>query len=127
MMRCRWASSQPVQHLQTFLFAALLNGLAHDDLRSWLVAPVVEREPRSFARLFDGPAGEPLGHFCYVFLRVSAIDAESVQLHQFAGIVLVQARISVLSCGICLGAHGRDRMRSDTRMIVEIEKHGRAL
>src|SRR6185369_15316334 len=43
------------------------------------------------ARLKDGPTGEAARHFLHVFLRVAAIDAESMQLHQLARVVFIDA------------------------------------
>ena len=49
------------------------------------------------ARSADGPAREDLRELLHVLLRVAAVDAERVQLQQFARVVLVEA--ALLSAG----------------------------
>src|ERR1700682_2490304 len=44
-----------------------------------------------FSRLIERPSGEDFGNFGDIFLRVAAVYAERVQLHQFAAVVFVQA------------------------------------
>ena len=46
-------------------------------------------EPATEVRGFNGPARKGACHFLNVSLRIPAIDAEGVQLHQFARVVLV--------------------------------------
>ena len=43
------------------------------------------------ARLEDGPTGKAARDFLHIFLRVTTIDAERVQLHQLARVVFVDA------------------------------------
>src|SRR6185369_12853165 len=43
------------------------------------------------ARLKDGPASKAARYFLHVFLCVTAIDAECVQLHQLARVVFIDA------------------------------------
>ena len=43
------------------------------------------------ARLKNSPAGETTRYFLHVLLCVSAIDAESMQLHQLACVIFVDA------------------------------------
>ena len=47
-------------------------------------------EAAALPRVVDRPAGERARHFGDVLLRVAAVDAERVQLHQLAAVVLVQ-------------------------------------
>ena len=54
-------------------------------------AALVEFEIAAAPRIANGPAGEAAGHFGYVLLGVSAIDAEGVQFHQLAAVVFIQA------------------------------------
>src|SRR5262245_65240969 len=62
-----------------------------------LLALVVHRGPEEKApldpRAIDRPAGEGACDFGDVALRVAAVDAERVQLHQLARVVLVEARL----------------------------------
>src|SRR6266849_6390779 len=95
-------------------------------------------EAATFFRLFDGPTREHLGNFGDVFLRVSAVDAESVKLHQLAAIVFVQAACHlsfsverpILNTPIAafLVASGRDsqsNVRAGTyaQPVVEVKQH----
>ena len=80
----------------------------------------------------DGPAGEGARHLDDVVLRVAAVDAQGVQLHQLAGVVLVQA---ALALGRRLGGaprphplhfvvHRRRHVRRGGRLrVVEVEEH----
>src|SRR5215211_5082910 len=51
------------------------------------------------ARREDRPAGEGARHLLHVLLRVAALDAERVQLHQLARVVLVDAAPHALLLG----------------------------
>src|SRR5690606_16292982 len=68
----------------------------------------------------EGPAGEGPGQLDHVLLRVPAVDAQRVQLEQFAGIVLVQpaSRALALRPEPCRG-----RTRPDGQEVVEVEEH----
>ena len=52
------------------------------------------------ARRKDGPASETTRNFLHVFLCVAAVNAERVQLHQFARVVLIDA--ASLSCAFAV-------------------------
>src|SRR6185369_7200821 len=56
----------------------------------------------STAWLEDGPAGETSRDFLHVFLRVTTVDAECVQLHQLARVVFVDATAWSLLLGLLL-------------------------
>ena len=93
--------------------------------------------------LFDRPTGEAARHLGDIFLRVAAVDAERVQLHQFAAVVFVEAArtffrllrarsgsaeaspVRLLArCSLC-GCTGCG-VRIGTQIVVEIKKHRRA-
>ena len=91
--------------------------------------------------LLDRPAGERARHLGDVLLRVAAVDAERVQLHQLARVVLVQPARRAWRCrraGIA-GMAGVERRRRRAHRgracgrsvgahpVVEIEEHRRAL
>ena len=65
----------------------------HDLLAVCRVCAVRRRIPAS-GRPRDGPAGEARGDLHDVLLRVAAVDAERVQLHQLARVVLVEALLA---------------------------------
>ena len=71
--------------------------------------------------LLNCPSRKATRDFLHVFLRVTAVDAERVQLHQLARIVFVEAAVDasrfVSFCRIRTGHAGSP--------IVEIEKHRR--
>ena len=90
--RGRWMKRHEVEHAINVRRAeAGTDGLAEDNFR----AVVVEVLPKFDAALVEqflgthGPAGEAAGDFHHVALRVAAVDAEGVQLHQLAGVILV--------------------------------------
>ena len=76
----------------------LLDFFAEDFLGAGLVAALVELEAAAALRAVDGPAGEDARHLGDVRLGVAAVDAEGVQLHQFASVVFVEAFGSFLFC-----------------------------
>ena len=78
-------------HLSVFHAAAGGNLHAQHGLLAFVVNAIVVNEFAATVRLSDGPPGETAGYFDDVLLRVSAIDAQSVQLHQLARVVFVQA------------------------------------
>src|SRR5205823_11439202 len=61
-------------------------------LCSWLVHAFIEVKLTTPPGFSDRPAGQYARQFSNILLRVTAIYAEGVQLHNFAGIVLIQAR-----------------------------------
>src|SRR5205807_10359426 len=82
---------QDAQHLHAFFFALWFDSVAEDDLVAGLMHALFEPEPAAFLGLLDRPAGKYACHFCDISLGVAAIDAQGVQLHQLAPIILVQA------------------------------------
>src|SRR6185312_8216166 len=146
-----------LQRLHTFLLAILLEFLAQHDLCTGLVHALFKLEFTALLRLLDGPSGEHLCELGHILLRVSAIYAEGVQLHDLARVVFVQPAATLVFLRIRIWAWrlrrpihdsakrtthkapalleasgtapilGEVRIRSDTLPIVEIEKHRRAL
>ena len=57
---------------------------------------IQHRRPRHRPRREDRPARETARNFLHVLLRVTAINAERVQFHQFARVVFIDAAPSVL-------------------------------
>jgi hypothetical protein len=113
---------QNIQHLlAVFDAAAGRDHVAQHDLLALVVQLVVVEEAAAFTRLLNAPAGEAARHFGDVFLRVAAVHAERVQLHQLAPVVLVQAALHfpLLVVGVQVRTHGLE--------IVQEEKHGRTL
>ena len=87
------------QHLERFFavfLAAVVEGVAHHDFLALGVEFRTEHEFGIAPRLANGPAGESIGHFDHVLLRVARIDADGVQLHHFAAVVFVQAALLLL-------------------------------
>src|SRR5262249_14462247 len=87
---------QQVEHLLAFLFALLADALPEDELWSRLMSALVEVEGSALLRLFDAPPGQDLRQLGDVLLGVAAIDAERMQLHDFARVVFVQSAGAVL-------------------------------
>ena len=90
-----------------------------------LVAAVVHARPEDetgvVARTLDRPAGERARHLGDVRLRVAAVHAERVQLHQLARVVLVQPRLPAT-----LGApRGHGEVRPGGEPVVQVEEHRR--
>ena len=69
----------------------------------------------------DRPARETPGNFLHVFLGVPALDAERVQFHQLARVVLVQAAAGAVLPG------KRTSFRCRALPVVEVEEHRGAL
>ena len=77
---------------QAFLFAVRLDAMPEHDLVAGLVHCVRSKmEAAALSRLLERPAGKDAGDFGDVLLRVAAVHAEGVQLHQFAAIVFVES------------------------------------
>src|SRR5439155_24602128 len=77
--------------LAIFLAAAGLDRVAQHVLFTVVVHPRIEAVAAALTRLRDGPARKAARHFDDVLLRVAAVHAERVQLHQLAAVVFVQA------------------------------------
>ncbi len=78
-----------VEHALAIVHAAAgFDRVAEHDLFAAVVARRREHEPRSLARLHR-PTGERASDVDDVLLCVAAVDAEGMQLHQLAGVILV--------------------------------------
>src|SRR5439155_15636030 len=76
--------------------AAGLDLVSEHDLRSGIVHPRLEPESAALPRIRDRPARETPRDVDDVVLRVAAVDAERVQLHQLAAVVLVESALRAL-------------------------------
>src|SRR5665213_3793022 len=91
MMRGVRVARQQIEHFLPIPDASGLDLMAEHGLGIWIVKPLVEPELRIASRRANRPASEALGHFNDILLRISAIDAQGVQFHQFPAIVFVKA------------------------------------
>src|SRR5689334_18176902 len=80
-----------LEHLDALFLAVLLDLLAQDDLHAGFVHALVEIEVPATPRFFDGPAAEDARDLGHIFLRVTAVYPERVQLHELARVVFIQA------------------------------------
>ena len=74
--------------------------------------------------LADRPAGEDLGDLGDVVLGVSAVDSDGVELHEFAGVVFVEAAGAFFL--VIAGTVGELGVGADAGGVVEIVQHGGA-
>ena len=89
--------SQQVEQPFTFRDAlARRELLTEHGLRAGVMQNRIEAERGRFIRTFHRPAGEYTRGLCHILLTVSTVDAQRVQLHQLAGVVLVQATATLL-------------------------------
>ena len=89
---------------------------------SWRLG--VEEEGTGEVGLIDGPAGEDGGERGDVGLGVAAVDADGVELHDLAAVVLVEALVAALRAPACCHSVGL-RVRADGEPVVEVDHHGR--
>ena len=88
---------QDVEDLFAVAFAAAgFDDVAEHDLLAGIVQARIEAEAAAEPRRLNRPAGERARDLGDVLLRVAAVDAERVELHQLAPVVLVQALRRVL-------------------------------
>ena len=77
-----------------------------------VVQPRVEREAAALPRVVDRPPREGARDLGHVLLRVAAVHAERVQLHQLAAVVLVETLGGVLALRpLAACRRGRPRAR----------------
>src|SRR5262245_11741298 len=116
-----------------------------DVLGAGLVSAVVETKASALLRLIDTPSRQYLCQFGDIFLGVTAVHAESVQLRDFAGVVFIESAGTVLvrlwprrhlvdhaegstaELPPLIAENGELRMRTHALPVVQIEEHGRAL
>ena len=116
-------TSQDVDDLDAVLFtAAGGNRLAQDDLLLAIVHRRIELKLGNPVGVVDRPAGERARDGDDVGLRVAAVDAERVQLHQLAAVVLVEPRTPRVG----RETSARDLLARRLRLpVVEVEQHRR--
>jgi len=98
---------QHVQRILPFRLATRCHRLAQPGLGAVIVAARIERELGVALRAI-GPAGQHARQLGHVFLGIAAVDAQGMQLHQLAGVILIQT------------ASLRDP-------VIEVEQHGRMM
>src|SRR6202011_6088939 len=95
------------------------NAATQDGFFAAVMNPWLKIKTSLAARLANGPTGKAPRDFLHVSLGVAAIHAEGVQLHQLAGVILIQPAASVI------WRKSRDRgIRTGAQPIVQVEKHG---
>ena len=72
------------------LLAARGNLVSQHDLLAAVVHERGEHEFRLGSRQLDGPPGEAARHRDHILLRVAPVDAQRMQLHQLAAVILVE-------------------------------------
>ena len=83
---------QILQQPNPFVLAFVWERHAEDVLGPAVMRPVAKDESRALLRPLDAPAREDSRDLDDVLLRVTAIDAEGVQLEQLARVILVDSR-----------------------------------
>ena len=104
------AAREDVQNFDSVFHAVPAFDLVPEhDLLAEIVHGRLEDEPAALLRPVNRPAGQTARHFDDVLLRVAAVHAQGVQLHQFPGVILVQAApVDFLRLARALG-HGPPR------------------
>ncbi len=93
-----------VQHvLAVFPTTARFDLVTEHDLLARIVHSRLEAEAATLARTGNGPTGKAPRHGDHVVLRVAAVDAERVQLHQLATVVLVDPPFRPILILLCAG------------------------
>src|SRR5436305_10946573 len=90
--RCRWLTRDDVQYVLAVDFAAARWQLVPEHHLRTSVVRFRSEDELPALRDCDAPPGQRASDFDDVMLCIPAIDAERVQLHQFASVVLVQPR-----------------------------------
>src|SRR5262245_45710037 len=108
-----------LQHFHAFALSMVADLVSENVLVARFVGALVEAETSAALRLIDAPAGQHLGQFGDVFLRVAAIDSERVQLHDLARVVFVQpATVRLLLLRPRRRRHAVDSKRSATDLLL---------
>src|SRR5579884_3910579 len=111
---------QNIEHLlAVFAAAAGRNGYAEHRFLAFVVYAIVIKESAALIRSTNGPAGEATRDFNDVLLRVAAVYSKRVQLHQLAGVILVQASRCLLAI-LCVRPRS---LRGHALVIVQVEEH----
>src|SRR5262245_7988176 len=90
-MRGLWASTEHVEHLKTFVFAIFFDCCSQNDFVAGFMFFGVEEKASAQLRLLESPAGKYPRNFGHIVLRITAIDAQGMQLHQLTGVVFIQS------------------------------------
>src|SRR4051812_9481339 len=125
MMCCLRGARKYFENLQSVVHApAARNYVSENNFLTVVMNPFVEVEAASPARRSNGPASKASRYFDNVLLRVAAVDAKRVKLHQLARVVFIQSAFHTLLIrerpSISLLEIGRNRFG-----IVEIKQHRR--
>jgi len=92
--------------------------LAQDALGPAIVGRRAEDEAAALLGPVDRPAGEAARDLDHVLLRVAAVHSEGVQLHELAGVVLVEPHAPAR-----VGAAGHHEVGARAEPVVEVEEH----
>src|SRR5438093_12148258 len=93
----RGVMGQKVEDLQSIVHtAARRNPIAQDRFLTGIVNPWLEIELRFALQPSNSPASEATRDFLHVFLRVTAVDAQRVEFHQLARVLLVETVSSII-------------------------------
>src|ERR1051326_2050607 len=87
---------QRVEHLLTFFFAVLADLAPQNIFIARLMCALIELEAAAKLRFFNAPTRENFGQLRNVFLRIAAIHAERMQLHNFTRVIFIQPARTVL-------------------------------
>ena len=123
-------SSKVTQNGFALVNAGLAVLFAEDVLRARLMDNFAELElarcaigeTTSLVRASNRPTGNDLGESSDILLRVAAINAQRVQLENFAGEILVEPELLIRATAI--RAFAELRVRSNRALIVKVDNHG---
>src|SRR6185503_15707014 len=116
---------QNIKHLlPVFPPAAGGNLDPQHDFLALVVDAIIVNKLTAAIGLRDGPSGKATGYSNDVLLRVPAVNTQSVQLHQLARVVFVQA--ARLLCLLFGKPPLRKTVGRNALPVIEIEQHGRA-
>src|SRR5579862_5442176 len=87
---------QQIEDLLAIVHATAIDLAAENRFQPGIVKALIKHELRIPARLANGPAGKGASHLDDILLRVSAVHAKRVQLHQLAAIVFVEPAVEIL-------------------------------
>src|ERR1700736_4517382 len=96
-------------------------------LRAVIVQPLPEFEAAATLRLTNAPTRKATRNFRHIPLRIAAIHAECVQLHQLARVVLVKTALWPLGIPAAHPLQPLGGVWIDGLKIVEVKQHGRTL
>src|SRR5882672_2756010 len=90
-------TSQDVEHLLSIFDPATTGDMhAEHDLLAGVVRRGLKGERSAHDDIVNSPSSQTAGHFLNVSLRIPAVNAERVQLHQLARVVLIEAGAAAL-------------------------------